>query len=105
VKNKPKENKFFKCFELMTEIIGWVEIMISPTLITGIIGVGIYFYFQNFTGKIIGISIASIGVLIGILWATKIFKSKKGTVHFMSRISATPELDNETEEEKKTSHT
>jgi hypothetical protein len=100
VKNKPKENKFFKIFELMTEIIGWLEIMISPTLICGMIGVGVYFYFQNFVAKIIGISIAAIGLLIGIIWATKIFKSKKGTVHFMSRLSATPELDKEIEEEK-----
>ncbi len=101
MKNKPKENNFFRLFELCTEIIGWLEIMISPTLIGGIIGAGIYVYFQNLTGKIIGISIAVIGLLIGIIWATKIFKSKKGTIHFMSRISATPELDNEAEEGKK----
>jgi hypothetical protein len=101
VKNKSKENKFFKLFELMTELIGWVEIMISPTLIGGMVGVGVYFYFENLTGKVIGISIAAIGLLIGVIWATKIFKSKKGTIHFMSRISATPELDKETEIQEK----
>ncbi len=88
-----KENKFFKFFELLTELVGWIEIMISPTLIGGIIGLAVYFNYQNLTGKVIGIGIGFIGFLIGIFWATKIFKSKNGTIWFMSKISATPELD------------
>ncbi len=41
----------------------------------------------------IGILIAGIGLTIGITWATKTWK-KTGTMQFLSRIDATPELDN-----------
>jgi hypothetical protein len=34
-----------------------------------------------------------LGLLIGILWANKIWKTK-GTISFLSQISATPDLDN-----------
>lgn len=88
-----KGDNTFKIFELITELIGWLEIMISPTLIGVIIGIIVYLNFPNTTGKVIGISIGILGLLIGVIWATKIFKSKKGTVWFMSRIMATPELD------------
>lgn len=39
-----------------------------------------------------GSSIAVIGLVIGIIWATRIWK-KSGTLNFMSRINASPELD------------
>jgi len=90
---------WFKILELITEIVAWFEIMISPTLIGGIFGAIIYFNSENLIGKIAGISIGVLGLLIGIILATKIFKSKKGTVWFISRIMATPELDEEIEEE------
>ncbi len=41
---------------------------------------------------VFGISIATLGLIIGIIWATNIWK-KTGTMRFMSRIMATPELD------------
>lgn len=42
---------------------------------------------------------ATIGLVIGIIWATRQWKGK-GTIWFMSRIMATPELDNPDEEVK-----
>ncbi len=92
MKNK-SENKLHKVFELITEIYGWFQIMLSPTLIGGIIGTVVYHKYPSVLGKMGGISIGIIGILIGIVWATKIFKSKKGTIWFMSRVMATPELD------------
>lgn len=52
-----------------------------------------YYYFPNLVGLIIGILIAFIGLTFGIILATKKFKTT-GTIHFLSRVSATPELDN-----------
>ena len=42
---------------------------------------------------IFGIIIAFFGFIIGLIWATKKFNTN-GTIHFLSRISATTELDN-----------
>jgi len=79
-------------FEYFTEIIGWIQIAISPLLVGIIIGAVIYFTKPNKSTFIIAIIIAIVGLCIGVIWATKIWK-KKGTIHFMSRIMATSELD------------
>jgi hypothetical protein len=87
-----------KFLERISEIIGWIGIAISPTLI-GILS-GIFIYYSN-PGRerlILSISVGTVGLIIGIIWATKVYKSKNGTVWFLSRISATPELDKSEEE-------
>lgn len=83
----------FKVFEWITEAIGWLQIVASPLLIG--LGIGAFVYFPNPTTMrlIIAISIATSGLIIGILFATKIWKTKEGTIWFLSRIMATPELD------------
>lgn len=82
-----------KIFEIITEVVGWIQIVLSPTLLGIAFGLGIYYNFPNLTGMIIGVLIIVIGLIIGIVLATKKFKTT-GTIHFLSRISATPELDN-----------
>ena len=82
-----------KIFEIITEIVGWIQIVLSPTLLGIGFGFGIYYYFPNQNGMIFGIIVSVIGLIIGLIWATKKFKTT-GTIHFLSRISATPELDN-----------
>ena len=79
-------------FETLTEIFGWLQIVASPLIAGLAIGFIIYLSRPDNMGLFIGIAVALIGLIIGIVWATKIWK-KKGTIHFMSRISATPELD------------
>ena len=83
----------FKILDKITEIVGWIQIVFSPTLIGTVFGFGIYLNFPNLTAAIIGIMIAVIGLIIGIVLATKKLKTT-GTINFLSRISATPELDN-----------
>ena len=92
--------KIFNVFEKITEIIGWLQIVASPTLIFGGIGAFIYFRNPNTTNLIIAICIGLFGLVCGIVLANKMWKGK-GTVWFMSRISATPELDNENVDEPK----
>jgi F0F1-type ATP synthase assembly protein I len=78
-----------KLLEFITEIIGWIQIVFSPTIIG--MGLGFIFYnnFQNATGLIFGILFSIIGFSIGMILATKKFKTT-GT-----RISVTPKIDNE----------
>ncbi len=86
-----KENKM-SFFDYAVEVIGWLEIVLSP-LLAGLV-IAALFYFSNPTTLrlVIAIAVILISLIIGIVIATKIWK-KKGTMHFMSRIMATPELD------------
>jgi hypothetical protein len=81
-----------KIFEKITEVIAWFQIALSPTLAGLILGGLVYLAQPNKLGLTLGISLAFIGVLIGVIWATKVW-NKTGTSTFMARIHATPELN------------
>lgn len=83
----------YKFLEKTFEIIGWIRIAISPIIIgTGIAAI---IYFRNPTkGRLLlALLILLAGFVLGIIWATRIYKSKQGTAHFLSSASSTPELD------------
>jgi hypothetical protein len=82
----------FRIFDLITESIGWLQIVASPLLIGLIVGAIIYFPSPTITRLILGILVATSGLVIGIIWATKQWRGK-GTIWFVSRVMATPELD------------
>ena len=82
----------FKVIPFLLECIGWLQIVASPLLTGLVIGAVVYFYSPDSTGLVIGITATVFGLLVGIIWATKIWK-KKGTITFLSRLIATPELD------------
>lgn len=86
----------FKVFEIIFEVIGWLKIVASPSLIA--LGIAAFIYFPNQTdlSLVIAIIVAVLGLIIGIVWANHVWK-KYGTMRFLSRIMATPELDNEKE--------
>ena len=92
-----------KVFEYIIEIIGWLQIVASPLLIG--LGIGAFVYLPNpsFTRLIIAVIFFALGLVIGIVWANRIWKTK-GTMWFLSQISSTPDLDNlnpkKTEKEK-----
>ena len=90
----------FKVLEFITEALAWLVIAASPTIIGGVIGGIIILYNPNSIGFVIGIPIASAGLIIGITWATNVWK-KTGTIQFLSRLLSTPELDNNKDEEPK----
>lgn len=89
-----------KFFEKITELIGWLQIAASPFLVGLIIGAIVYFSNQTSRNLIIGIGIGLIGLVIGIILANRVYKSKKGTVWFLSRTIATPEPDRKEDDEK-----
>lgn len=90
-----------KIFEFITELAAGIQIVLSPTIIGFIIGVVVYIYIPNAFGLLIGIFLTLVGLVLGIIIATRAWK-KKGTVHLISRVSATPELDDLDETENKT---
>lgn len=79
-------------FSKWAEIYGWMQIAFSPTLIG--IGAGIWIYLSHPAtwSLIIAILVAIVGLAIGIIWATRVWKTK-GTIWFTSRIMASKELD------------
>ncbi|MBL0288993.1 MAG: hypothetical protein IPQ19_16835 [Bacteroidetes bacterium] len=93
-----------KILDYLTKVIGWLQIVASPLLFG--LGIGAIIFFPNptTTRLIIGISIATLGLVMGIFLATKIWKTKEGTIGFMSKILATPELDKNDSDRKEESH-
>jgi len=96
---KKPENKM-GFFDYTFEMIGWLQIVASPLLLGLIIGFVIYVSNPGTLRLILGISVATLGLITGIIIATKAWK-KKGTMHFVSRVMATPELDNLEEDKEK----
>lgn len=85
-------------FEFITEAIGWLQIVASPLIPGVVVGIVVYINYPSTTGLLIAILFPLLGLTLGLIWATRIWR-KKGTVRFLSRIYATPELD---EKEEKT---
>ena len=81
-----------KFIEWFVEFFSWMKIVLSPLFIGAIVG-GIYYgYHQNRNGIIIGSCIAGVGLIIGIIWATRVSK-KEGATNFLARNDSSPELD------------
>jgi hypothetical protein len=87
-----------RVFEYIFEIIGWIQIVASPFIMG--LGIAAFIYFPNptYTRLFFGIIVAVLGLVIGIVWANKIWKTK-GTMWYISQVSATPDLDNLNEKE------
>ncbi len=80
-------------FENGIEWINWFKIVLSPTLLFGIIGVILKFSLENETlGNCLFALCLLLGITAGILWANKV-KKKHGTAHFISRTDASPDFD------------
>ena len=83
-----------KIGDTISECIGWVQIVISPIIISILLAVVVYYFKQDRIGLILGILILVGGIITGIVWATRIYR-KRGTVNFMAKVSSNPELDKE----------
>jgi hypothetical protein len=84
-KNKKDSLNFF------LEALGFIQIVASPFLIGLAIGFGVYVSKSDNVGLVISISIASIGLVIGIAWAIKTRK-KKDTTDYITTASS-PDFD------------
>lgn len=79
-------------FDVAVEVLGWLRIVASPLIIGSIAGFVVYLAVKGIAGILLGSLIALAGLIAGIVWANKVWK-KKGTMHFMSRNIAMPELE------------
>jgi len=87
-----------RIIEIFVEILSWLRIMASPLIIGVGIGILVYGNNPNNTGMAIGVIISFIGLLFGIIGATKVWR-KTGTSNFLSRVNASPELNNKVDKE------
>lgn len=89
---KPNSEGRHKALETFFEVIGWIRIMLSPVIIGLVLGALVYINFENTAGLIVSLFLVVLGVFIGIYLANRAWK-KNGTMFFLSRTIATPELD------------
>ena len=83
-----------KTVDFITEMIAWLQIAVSPIIISIILAVVVYYFKQDRIGQILSILILLAGIITGVIWATRIYR-KRGTVNFMAKVSGSPELDKE----------
>jgi len=89
----------FKAIETIPKVIAWLQIALAPTVVGGVVGFFIYAYYPNSVGLALAILAALVGVVFGIVWANRI-ENKRGVVQHMSRVIATPELDDQAEDSR-----
>lgn len=86
----------FKILEAIPKVISWIQIFASPFVLGLVLGWLTYLKckqdFNEDLGVFLGILVVGLGATGGVVWAEK-ERRKKGTVHFISRVMATPELD------------
>ncbi len=83
-------------FDYFLEILGWLQIAASPLAIAILLGGVIFFIRPGRSTLFIAILLVAAGLMIGIVWATRVWR-KKGTINYLSRIMATPDLEKEPE--------
>jgi hypothetical protein len=77
--------------ERLLSLLAWLQILISPAIIGSIIGLIIWLSMRNNWGLGLAMLSALAGCSAGIAFADKARRSK-GTIEFMSRTIAHPEL-------------
>jgi|GEM_PF-714815 len=80
-------------FDRLSESIGWIGIVLSPLIVFAVIALCVYIASPTAAGGLVAIMITVVGLILGVLLASNV-AAKTGTVHLLSRVSATPELDN-----------
>jgi hypothetical protein len=74
----------FRILNFLSEVIGWFQIVLSISLVGIGLGLLVYALFENTLGFILGILIGLLGLVMGIILATKKFKTT-GTVNSLSK--------------------
>lgn len=86
-------------FDYFIEILGWLQIVASPLAISFVIGGFVYFPNPGKGRLLIACTIILIGLIVGIIWATRVWR-KKGTNHYLTTIRSSADFDNFTEPQK-----
>lgn len=92
----------FKFIEYYTEVLAWIWIVVSFSLLGGIVGALLYFIIADTAALIIGIIIGIAGIITGLYLAIKAWRTT-GTVNFISGVAKNRwpyEKNTETNEEE-----
>ena len=81
-----------KVIKILITTIGFLQIVIGPTIIGLLLGYLIYNSKTDNTGLIIAIGVATLGLIDGLIWAIKVSK-RTNPADYVSRIRASPDLD------------
>ena len=81
-----------KYFNKFTELMGWLQIFAAPFFIGLLLGLVAYLSIDSGVGLILGIALTTIGLIIGVIWATRV-SQKVGANNYVSRIMSTPDVD------------
>lgn len=92
MKQKRRQINLFKFFDEISELIGWFLIVLRATSLSFLVGCVVYICLQGAAGLVLGIAIMLLGMFLGVLFATRKFKTT-GTIDLLSKVNATPELD------------
>ena len=63
-----------KILEFITELFGWIQIVFFPSLIGLVVGAIVFYYMPDNVGLTIGIVIAIVGLVVGVIFATRVWK-------------------------------
>jgi large-conductance mechanosensitive channel len=74
-----------KLLQIILEIIGWLQIVFGATVLAALLAAIIYFGYSSHITKIISFCIIAVGFILGVIWATRIWK-KYGTIEWLSRV-------------------
>jgi hypothetical protein len=91
IQNSNQQEKL-SFFDYVMEVIGWLQIFFSPFLGSIIAGGIFYLWIRGVAGLITGSVIVVSGMVVGVIVANRVWK-KRGTINFMSRVNASPELN------------
>lgn len=73
--------------------LNWIKIVLSPTLLFGIIGFVIMLALEDHpVAPYVLVFCILTGIVLGIFWANRIRK-KHGTTHYISRVNASSDID------------
>lgn len=89
-----------KLVEWLVEAFFTIKLFLSPVLLGGLAGMYVYLTANSETQIYIAYAIWILGILLGILLAWKV-KKKQAATEFLSRVMATPELDQPADTENK----
>lgn len=96
MKQEKKRTDIFDFFDGISEMTGWLLIVIRATVLSFLVGGVLYLGLQGAAGLVLGVAVLLLGMFLGVTFATRKYKTT-GTIDSISRVSATPELDNDTE--------
>ena len=80
-----------KIIELLLSLLAWLQLFISPALIGSFLGLVVWLNWRTSWGLSTGLGLALVGCAVGVIFAEKARRGK-GTIEFMSRNIAHPEL-------------